>query len=38
MPLLWCGEELVWVPGIGIDCAWQCRDGEAGLLPVWEQA
>jgi tRNA(Ile)-lysidine synthase len=38
MPLLWCGEELVWVPGIGIDCAWQCRVGEAGLLPAWEQA
>lgn len=38
MPLLWCGEELVWVPGIGIDCAWQCRVGEAGLLPSWEQA
>ena len=38
MPLLWCGEELVWVPGIGIDCAWQCRAGEAGLLPLWEQA
>lgn len=38
MPLLWCGEELVWVPGIGIDCAWQCRAGEAGLLPSWEQA
>lgn len=38
MPLLWCGGELVWVPGIGIDCAWQCRAGEAGLLPSWEQA
>lgn len=38
MPLLWCGEELVWVPGIGIDCAWQCQVGEAGLLPSWEQA
>jgi tRNA(Ile)-lysidine synthase len=38
MPLLWCGEELVWVPGIGIDCAWQCPPGVAGLLPEWEQA
>jgi tRNA(Ile)-lysidine synthase len=36
MPLLWCGEELVWVPGIGIDCNWQCREGETGLLPAWE--
>ncbi len=37
LPLLWCGGELVWVPGIGIACAWQCRKGEAGLLPVWMQ-
>lgn len=38
MPLLWCGDELVWVPGIGIDCAWQCPPGAAGLLPEWEPA
>ncbi|MBA3902160.1 MAG: tRNA lysidine(34) synthetase TilS [Rhodocyclaceae bacterium] len=36
LPLLWCGEELVWVPDIGIDCAWQCAPGEAGWVPVWE--
>lgn len=35
MPLLWCGESLVWVPDVGIDCAWQCRTAEAGLLPEW---
>jgi len=33
LPLLWCGGELVWVAGIGIDTAWQCRPGEAGLRP-----
>jgi len=38
MPLLWCGKELVWVPGIGIDCAWQCAPGASGLMPEWEQA
>lgn len=37
MPLLWCGEELVWVPGIGVDSAWQSGEGETGLLPVWRQ-
>lgn len=36
LPLLWCGEELVWVPGIGIDCAWQCAPGEAGWVPILE--
>jgi len=38
MPLLWCGGELVWVPGIGIDCAWQCAPGAVGLMPEWETA
>ncbi len=33
LPLLWCGEELVWVAGIGIDSEWQCRPGKAGLMP-----
>jgi tRNA(Ile)-lysidine synthase len=35
MPLLWCGEQLVWVPGLGVDVTWQCREGEPGLLPYW---
>lgn len=36
MPLLFCGEYLVWVPGIGIDCEFQVKSGEKGILPVWE--
>lgn len=35
MPLLWCEGNLVWVPGIGIDCTWQGLSGEAGLMPEW---
>lgn len=38
MPLLWCGQDLVWVPGIGIDCAWQCPPGGAGWAASWEPA
>lgn len=38
MPLLWCGDELVWVPGIGIDCAWQCAPDETGIMPEIEPA
>ena len=34
-PILWCGDTVVWVPGIGIDVAFQCRDGEAGWVPRW---
>lgn len=35
MPLLYCGEVLVWVPGIGIACDFQAQPGERSLLPVW---
>jgi tRNA(Ile)-lysidine synthase len=31
LPLLFCGEELVWVAGLGIDARYQGR----GLLPEW---
>lgn len=32
LPLLYCGEHLVAVPGIGVDCAYQAQDGDPGLL------
>ena len=35
LPLLFCGEELIWVPGIGIDCEFQVKSGELGILPIW---
>ena len=35
MPLLFCGEKLVWVPGIGIDCEFQVKSDELGILPIW---
>ncbi len=36
LPLLWCGERLLWVGAIGIDCACACPPGESGIVPVWE--
>jgi tRNA(Ile)-lysidine synthase len=36
MPLLWCGEKLVWVPGIGVACGYQCGAGEPGWQVEWE--
>ncbi|MBL8500832.1 MAG: tRNA lysidine(34) synthetase TilS, partial [Nitrosomonas sp.] len=36
LPLLFCGEQLVWVPGIGIDCEFQVKSGETGILPLWD--
>ena len=35
LPLLYCGEILVAVPGIGINCAYQAAPGEPGVLPEW---
>lgn len=35
LPLLFCGEQLIWVPGIGIDCEFQVKSDQPGILPVW---
>ena len=36
LPLLFYGEKLIWVPRIGIDCEFQVRLGELGILPIWK--
>ncbi len=36
LPLLWCGEQLVWVGRVGVDASFVCPAGEPGILPVWE--
>ena len=36
LPLLYCGENLVWVPGLGEDCGFQAAPGEPGLIVTWE--
>ncbi|MGH8633401.1 MAG: tRNA lysidine(34) synthetase TilS [Burkholderiales bacterium] len=35
LPLIFCGEVLVWAPGIGVDCAFQAQGGETALRPAW---
>jgi tRNA(Ile)-lysidine synthase len=35
LPMLFCGSELVWVPGLGVDAAWQAGSGVRGILPEW---
>jgi tRNA(Ile)-lysidine synthase len=35
LPLIFCGEMLVWAPGIGVDCAFQAARSEAALRPGW---
>ena len=37
LPLIFNGEHLVCVPGIGVDCDFQAAAGEPGLLVEWQQ-
>jgi tRNA(Ile)-lysidine synthase len=37
-PLLFCGEALAWVPGLGADVRFAAARGERGLLPEWSGA
>jgi tRNA(Ile)-lysidine synthase len=36
LPLMFCGEDLVWTAGIGTDCSFQAQPGELALLPDWK--
>ena len=33
LPLVYCGDDLVWVPGLGIDARYQAAPQEPGVLP-----
>ncbi len=35
LPLLFCGDELVCVPGVAIAAAYQAQAGEAGIVVAW---
>jgi tRNA(Ile)-lysidine synthase len=35
LPLLYRGDELVWVPGLGVDCRYQSAGKHAGWVPEW---
>lgn len=35
LPLVYCGEDLVWVPGLGIDCRYRAGAGKAGIALEW---
>lgn len=38
LPLLFCGEDLVWVAGLGVDCRYRAGRGRAGVRPEWHAA
>jgi tRNA(Ile)-lysidine synthase len=35
LPLIYHGEDLVGVPGVGVECAYQARREEAAFRPAW---
>jgi tRNA(Ile)-lysidine synthase len=35
LPLIFCGEQLVWASGIGVDCAFQAARSETAVRPAW---
>jgi len=35
LPLLYRGDDLVWVPGLGIDARFQALPGKDGVVPEW---
>jgi tRNA(Ile)-lysidine synthase len=37
VPLLVCGDDLVWVPGLGVDARYQARKNAPGVLPEWRK-
>ncbi len=37
LPLLYCDDELVWVPGIGVAAGWQAARGARGVVPEWRE-
>ena len=37
LPLLYCGDELVWVPGLGVAAGWQAARGARGVVPEWRE-
>ncbi len=38
LPLVWCGDALAAVPGIGVNVAFQAAAGEKGLRLIWRPA
>ena len=38
MPLLFCGADLVWAPGLGVDAKYLSAGGAPGISPDWRPA
>ena len=38
LPFIYCGDDLVCVPGVGVDCRFSAKRGEPSILPSWREA
>ena len=38
LPMLYCGRDLVWVPGLGVDARFHAARGGRGVVPSWQKA
>jgi tRNA(Ile)-lysidine synthase len=36
LPVIYCGKQPVWMPGVGIDCSFQARAGEVAIAADWQ--
>jgi tRNA(Ile)-lysidine synthase len=34
-PLIYCGEDLVWAAGVGVDCRYRAMGSEPAVRPAW---
>jgi tRNA(Ile)-lysidine synthase len=37
LPMLFCGDDLVWVPGLGVDARYQADRDAEGVVPEWRR-
>ena len=37
LPMLFCGDDLVWVPGLGVDARYQADRDVEGVVPEWRR-
>ena len=37
LPLIVCGDDLVWVPGLGVDVRYRATENAVGILPEWRK-
>jgi tRNA(Ile)-lysidine synthase len=37
LPMLFCGDDLVWVPGLGVDARYQADRDTQGIVPEWRR-